>query len=136
MIVAGSIAYGQTRDDIDNRFRTGMTAVGQAMRLPEGEAREARLGAAVAAFHGILVERPDLVRVRLELARTFFLMGEDSLARRHFETVLASDIPEPVAANVRRFLTRSARASAGMSASAWGWPPTAISARPRAGAPS
>ena len=104
VIVAGSIAYGQTRDDTDNRFRTGMTAIGQAMRLPEGEAREARLGAAVAAFHGILVERPDLVRVRLELARTFFLMGEDSLARRHFETVLASAIPEPVAANVRRFL--------------------------------
>ena len=103
VIVAGSIAYGQTQD-IDTRFRTGMTAVGQAMALPEGEARTARLGMAVAAFHGILVERPDLVRVRLELARTFFLMGEDSLARRHFETVLASDIPEPVAANVRRFL--------------------------------
>ena len=103
LLVAGSIAYGQAQD-IDTRFRTGMTAVGQAMALPEGEAREARLGAAVAAFHGILVERPDLVRVRLELARTFFLMGEDSLARRHFETVLASDIPEPVAANVRRFL--------------------------------
>ena len=104
VIVAGSIAYGQTRDDTDNRFRTGMTAIGQAMRLPEGEARTARLGMAVAVFHGILVERPDLVRVRLELARTFFLMGEDSLARRHFETVLASAIPEPVAANVRRFL--------------------------------
>ena len=104
LIIAGSIAYGQTRDDIDTRFRTGMTAVGQAMRLPEGEAREARLSMAVATFHGILVERPDLVRVRLELARTFFLMGEDSLARRHFETVLASDIPESVAANVRRFL--------------------------------
>ena len=104
VIVAGSIAYGQTRDDIDTRFRTGMTAVGQAMRLPEGETRTARLGVAVAAFHGILVERPDLVRVRLELARTFFLMGEDSLAQRHFERVLAGDIPKEVAANVRRFL--------------------------------
>ena len=104
LIVAGSIAYGQTRDDIDNRFRTGMTAIGQAMRLPEGEARTARLGMAVAAFHGILVERPDLVRVRLELARTFFLLGEDSLARTHFETVLAGKPPEAVAANVQRFL--------------------------------
>ena len=104
LIVAGSIAYGQTRDDIDTRFRTGMTAVGQAMKLPEGEARTARLGMAVAAFHGILVERPDLVRVRLELARTFFLMGEDSLARTHFETVLAGKPPEAVAANVQRFL--------------------------------
>ncbi|MDE2813313.1 MAG: surface lipoprotein assembly modifier [Gemmatimonadota bacterium] len=74
------------------------------MALPVGEARDGKLSEAVAAFHGILVERPELVRVRLELARTFFLMGEDSLARRHFETVLAGNIPEAVAANVRRFL--------------------------------
>ena len=134
--MAGSIAYGQT-DDIDTRFRTGMTALGQAMALPEGETRSARLGVAVAAFHGILVERPDLVRVRLELARTFFLMGEDSLARRHFETVLAGDIPEPVAANVRRFLNAlRARQALACPASAWGWRPTAISARPRVSAPS
>ena len=33
--------------------------------------------------------RPGLVRVRLELARAFFLKGEDSLARSHFERVLA-----------------------------------------------
>ena len=104
LLAAGSVAHGQAGEDIDNRFRTGMAAIDQAMALPEGEAREARLGAAVEAFHDILVERPGLVRVRLELARTFFLMGEDSLARTHFEAVLAGDIPEPVAANVRGFL--------------------------------
>ena len=101
VLVAGSIAYGQ---NTDARFRTGLAAVGQAMRLPEGEERDDRLAEAIAAFHGILVERPELVRVRLELARAFFLAREDSLARRHFETVLAGDIPKPVAANVRRFL--------------------------------
>ena len=101
VLVAGSIAYGQ---DTDTRFRTGLAAVGQAMRLPEGGERDDRLAEAIAAFHGILIERPGLVRVRLELARAFFLAREDSLARRHFETVLAGDIPKPVAANVRRFL--------------------------------
>ena len=38
------------------------------------------------------MNRPDLVRVRLELAR------------RHFEAVLAGGVPPPVAANIRRFL--------------------------------
>ena len=52
----------------------------------------------------MLVEAPGLVRVRLELARAFFLKGEDGLARRHFEQVLAGDLPAPVVANVSRFL--------------------------------
>ena len=54
----------------------------------------------------MLVDRPDLVRVRLELARAFFLKGEDTLSRDHFERVLAGDPPGAVAANVRRFLSR------------------------------
>ena len=44
------------------------------------------------------------MRVRLELARAFFLKGEDSLARRHFERVLAGKPVAPVVANVQRFL--------------------------------
>ena len=71
--------------------------------VPEDE-RVALLDEAVAALRSILVERPDLVRVRLELARAFFIKGEDSLARRHFERVLAGDLPPPVVANVQRFL--------------------------------
>ena len=53
----------------------------------------------------MLVTRPDLIRVRLELGRAFFLKGEDSLARRHFEQVLAGKPPAPVALNVSRFLS-------------------------------
>ncbi len=70
----------------------------------EEETREALLDEAIAAFHAMLVEAPGLVRVRLELARAFFLKGEDELARHHFEAVLAGDVPETVADNVRRFL--------------------------------
>ncbi len=103
LLVAATIAYGQ--DATDTRFRAGLAAVGQAMAMPEGEERDASLDEAIAAFHGILVENPALVRVRLELARAFFLKEEDGLARRHFETVLAGNVPQAVAANVRRFLT-------------------------------
>ena len=68
--------------------------------------REALLDAAIATLRGILVDQPGLVRVRLELARAFFLKGDDDLARRHFEQVLAGDLPDAVVANVRRFLVR------------------------------
>ena len=66
--------------------------------------REALLDEAIASFRAMLVDRPELVRVRLELARAFFLKGEDSLSRRHFERVLAGEPPGAVAANVRGFL--------------------------------
>ena len=44
--------------------------------------------------------------MRLELARAFFLKGEDDLARRHFEQVLAGEPPAAVALNVNRFLVQ------------------------------
>ena len=68
--------------------------------------REALLDEAIAAFRFMLINRPELVRVRLELARAFFLKGEDDLSREQFERVLAGDPPAPVIANVRGFLER------------------------------
>ncbi len=87
-------------------FQTGMAAVlasGKA-DLSEDE-RDALLDEAIAALHAILVERPDLVRVRLELARAFFLKEEDGLSRRHFDQVLAGNPPAAVVTNIRRFLS-------------------------------
>lgn len=85
-------------------FREGMTALAAAVRAPSPEERDARLDAAIAVFHAMLVRRPGLLRVHLELARAFFFKGEDSLAREHFETVLAGDPPPAVVANIRPFL--------------------------------
>ena len=68
------------------------------------EDREILLNEAIAAFRAMLVNAPGLVRVRLELARAFFLKGQDGLARRHFELVLAGGVPPAVAANIRAFL--------------------------------
>ena len=59
---------------------------------------------AIERFRAILIRHPDLPRPRLELARAFFLSGEDNLARQHFERVLASDPPETVVQNVQGFL--------------------------------
>ena len=86
-------------------FLYGMAAIGAAQRPGLAEAdRDALLDEAIVAFHTLLVGRPGLVRVRLELARAFFLKREDGLARRHFEHVLAGDVPEAVKENVGLFL--------------------------------
>ena len=61
---------------------------------------------AIEAFRAILVDRPELVRVRLELARAFFLKGDDDLAQEHFERVLAGELPPAVVANVRGYLAQ------------------------------
>ena len=95
----------EEEQEIDRLFRTGMAAMSAAHGEAAPEARAALLDQAIEDFRTILVRRPGLVRVRLELARSLFLQGEDSLARRHFEQVLAGDVPETVAENINRFLS-------------------------------
>ena len=91
----------------DALFLTGLAAI-QASLHPEAteDEREALLDEAIAALRRMLIDRPELVRVRLELARAFFFKGEDSLSRQHFERVLASNPPASVTANVQVFLAR------------------------------
>ena len=85
-------------------FGIGMKALEEAAQAETDEAREALYDKAIAAFRIILVNRPELVRVRLELARVFFIKGQDGLAQRHFELVLAGGVPPPVAVNIHAFL--------------------------------
>lgn len=59
---------------------------------------------ATKVFRGILIHYPDLARVRLELARSLFLLHEDAVADFHFRMALAGDLPENVVANVHRYL--------------------------------
>ena len=90
---------------VNARFLLGLAAM-ETSRMPgvAQATRTALLDEAIATLHAILVDRPELVRVRLELARAFFYKGEDGLARGHFRRVLAGDVPEVVKANVQRFL--------------------------------
>lgn len=97
-------AQAQDQDDLESLFQQGMAAVEASATAPDEDRRDALLDEAIAAFREMLVADPGLVRVRLELARAFYLKGEDDLARRHFEAVLAGGVPEPVAANIHTFL--------------------------------
>ena len=104
-IVALRPLLGQEQVDGNVLFLYGLASL-EASQRPDrtDDEREILLNEAIAAFHTMLVENPGLVRVRLELARAFFLKGEDDLARSHFEAVLAGGVPDEVAANVNLFL--------------------------------
>ena len=68
---------------------------------------ELRLGMprrAAERFETILARRPGLTRVRLELARAYFLSGRDDRARFYFNSSLADDLPSSVEDAVEGFL--------------------------------
>ena len=89
----------------DILFLLGLAAIERSEQPDTTETdRDALLVDAIMALRTILIDRPDLVRVRLELARAFFLNGDDGLARDHFERVLAGNPPSSVVANVQLFL--------------------------------
>jgi len=90
-------------DITDIRFLIGIAAIDTADGREAG-AKDALLVEAIAALRAILIDRPELTRVRLELARAFFLKGDDGLSKRHFERVLAGRPPPAMAANIRRFV--------------------------------
>ena len=85
-------------------FLRALAAIESSRLAGTEEEQKSLLDEAIAVLHKILIDQPDLERVRLELARAFFYKKEDSLARKHFERVLAGKPPDPVMVNVRRFL--------------------------------
>ncbi len=59
---------------------------------------------AISLYRRILVHEPDAERVRLDLARAFFLKGDYDNADRQFRFARAGDIDDAVKANVDHFL--------------------------------
>ena len=80
-------------DDQQAHFLRGLVASSQ------GDYRKA-----IAIFRAILIDHPEAVRVRLELARAFFLDRDYQNADRQFRAVRAGDLPAAVKANVDAFL--------------------------------
>lgn len=93
-------------DIIDIRFLIGISAITVASSLHNEADKIALLNEAITALRDILAEQPQLVRVRLELARAFFLKGDDNLSRQHFERVLAGNPVPAIASNIRHFLNK------------------------------
>lgn len=59
---------------------------------------------ATIAFERVLAVNPNFAGARVDLARAYFAMGSDGLAKKEFETVLTQNPPEPTAAVIRKYL--------------------------------
>ncbi len=77
----------------ESQFLSGLTAVSS------GDYK-----GAIAIFQSILASDPSLMRVRLELARAYFLDEQWNRSRSEFFKVLSGDIPEPVRQKVLGFI--------------------------------
>ena len=91
-------------DHFEAIFLVGLASVELSLQTEDKEIRQKLLVQAVTAFRTILSADPNLMRVRLEIARTFFLQKKDKLAREQFERVLAGNPPAGVQANIEGFL--------------------------------
>jgi hypothetical protein len=61
-------------------------------------------GEGVLALERYVINFPDNLEGRLELARGYYVLGEDARAKEEFNGVLASKPPPSVVANIERFL--------------------------------
>lgn len=81
------------RDSNDIDFLLGLLAINSS-----------DYGSAIDRFRAILVRSPGAVRVRLELARAFYLKGDYANAYRQFQFARAGNPPPGVVATIDRFL--------------------------------
>ena len=81
-------------DDIETLFLLATIAVEQK-----------DYDSAISLYRRILVSQPDAERVRLDLARAFFLKGDYDNADRQFRFARAGEIDDTVKANIDRFLS-------------------------------
>lgn len=77
------------------RFLMGLVAMHQ------GNHRKA-----IGIFRSILIDHPEAMRVRLELARAFFMVRDYQNADRQFRAVRAGELPDAVKANVDAYLAQ------------------------------
>lgn len=63
-----------------------------------------RAGDGVLALERYVINFPDNVDARLELARGYFVLGENARAREEFQRILKINPPDAVRANIDRFL--------------------------------
>jgi tetratricopeptide (TPR) repeat protein len=79
--------------DVQARFLLGMVAVAR---------KDDR--AAIAIFRSILIDHPTSTRVRLELARAFYLERDYGNALRQFQFALAGNPPREVVSNINHYI--------------------------------
>ncbi len=90
---------------IEIGFLIGLAAMGASQEAEKTEEEKSTLlEEAIQALSNILIDHPELVRVRLELARAYFLIQDDRASSAQFKRVLAGVSHPAVIANINRFL--------------------------------
>lgn len=59
---------------------------------------------ATIAFERVLAVNPNFAGARIDLARAYFVMGSDGLAKKEFTTVLSQNPPEQTVAVIKKYL--------------------------------
>jgi tetratricopeptide (TPR) repeat protein len=88
-----ALSLQQNPNDYEAIFMIGLIAVA-----------EQRYDEAIASFRQILAAEPERERVRLELARAFFLQGDYDNAERNFRFARAGDLPDEVRVNIDQYI--------------------------------
>lgn len=113
------VAYSAPPDEVKALIEQGKSAEAYALGREHADAlgtpafdfyfgvaaiNSGHAGEGVLALERYVVNVPDDLNGRLELARGYFVLGEDARAREEFSLVLAGNPPPNVAANINRFL--------------------------------
>ena len=88
-----TLSLEQNANDYEAIFLLGLIAVA-----------EQQYDTAIGHFRQILVAEPERERVRLELARAFFLQGDYDNAERNFRFARAGDLSDEVRANIDQYI--------------------------------
>ena len=89
----GCLRFPREQDRMECVFRHAMKA-----------RHERRYRLSIRLLRAMLAQRPNLARVRLELAQNYFLIGNDDQAERHFRYALGGGLPAPVVQRVQQYL--------------------------------
>ena len=117
-VASGAFAQGPAIDNIRRLVETGFS--GDAWPLCAGIDRDTvpeadlwcgvaavdigRTGEGVLAIERYVLQHPNDIRARLELARAYYYAGDDVASRREFQKVRAVDPPPEVRAGIDRYL--------------------------------
>lgn len=96
--------YDAARSVLDALVASDPASVEPNFLLAELDAAEGKLPQAIDRFRRLLLDHPNLIRVRLDYALTLYRAQDDENAEYNFGLALAADLPEAVRDNVLHYL--------------------------------
>jgi outer membrane protein len=97
--------YAVAADIVSQMLQNDPSSTEALFLMGEINSEQNKFAEAIPYYRKIIVDHPNIVRVRLDLARALFETGEDDAAEYNFHLALAEgDLPNTVIDNVERYL--------------------------------